>query len=110
DSTYDEEGHIEHYECQRCGRLFADNKAKDELTQDDVVIPRKVKKKILGDADGDGKFTVRDIALVKQYLANWKVTIDLDNSDINGDGKVTVKDLVYMKQKLAGWNTEYFDR
>ena len=110
DSTFESEGNIEHYKCERCGRLFADNKAKDELTQEDVVIPRKVKKKILGDADGDGKFTVRDVALVKQYLANWKVTIDLDNSDINGDGKVTVKDLVYMKQKLAGWNTEYFDR
>lgn len=34
-----EPGHIKHYECERCGKLFSDANGKQELSQDAVVIP-----------------------------------------------------------------------
>ena len=57
-----------------------------------------------GDADGDGELTIRDVSLIKQYIAKWNVTINEKNSDVNGDGDVNVKDVTLISQKLANWN------
>ena len=39
DPTCEEDGCIEHWYCSRCGKYFADEDAKKELTEDEVIIP-----------------------------------------------------------------------
>ncbi|MCR5815251.1 MAG: carbohydrate-binding domain-containing protein [Ruminococcus sp.] len=57
----------------------------------------------IGDVNGDGSINIADIALLKQHLAGWKVTIIPQNSDINGDGGINIADVALLKQYLAGW-------
>ena len=63
-----------------------------------------IEKRTPGDADGDGELTIRDVSLIKQYIAKWNVTINEKNADVNGDGDVNVKDVTLISQKLANWN------
>ena len=61
---------------------------------------------ILGDANGDGKFDVRDAAWVARHLAAGE-TIDVSTNpaaDSNKDGKVTVRDAAAMARALATKN------
>ena len=60
--------------------------------------------RIPGDVNGDGAIDIKDVTVLKQYLAKWNVTINKSNADVTGDGDVTVKDLTLLKQHLAKWN------
>ena len=57
-----------------------------------------------GDADGDGKITTRDVALLQQYLAGWDVTLNEAAAYADGDGRITTRDVALLQQYLAGWN------
>ena len=57
----------------------------------------------IGDVNGDGSINIADVALLKQHLAGWNVTIIPQNSDINGDGSINIADVALLKQYLAGW-------
>jgi Cohesin domain. len=57
-----------------------------------------------GDVNGDGKVDTKDITLLRQYVADWDVTIDLDAADVNGDGKVDTKDITLLRQYVADWD------
>ena len=59
---------------------------------------------VYGDANGDGKIRANDATRIMQYLAEWDVTIDLDNADANGDGKVRANDATRIMQYLAEWD------
>lgn len=62
---------------------------------------------IRGDANSDGVVGVKDLMLLRQYLANY----DFDNqvsafdigtgADVDGDGSVTLKDVVSLRRYLA---------
>ncbi len=57
---------------------------------------------IPGDADGDGAITVRDIAIIKKYIASVEGTdIVFENADIDGDGAVTLNDFGALKSLVA---------
>jgi len=59
---------------------------------------------ILGDANGDGVFSVRDAAFVARNIASG-IKIDATvnpAADYNQDGTVTVRDAAAMARKLAG--------
>ena len=61
---------------------------------------------VLGDANGDGVFSVRDAAWVARQLAAGTV-IDVNKNpaaDYNKDGKVTVRDAAAMARALATKN------
>ena len=58
----------------------------------------------VGDVNGDGRINVPDLVLLRQYIANWGVTIHLDAADANGDGSINVLDLVRLRQYLANWD------
>ena len=62
------------------------------------------KARIPGDANDDGEVNIKDVTLLKQHLAKWNVTINLNNCDVDGDGSVSIKDLTLLKQYLAKWN------
>lgn len=62
---------------------------------------------IPGDVDGDGVLTLRDVALIRRFLAGgWQIEIDLQAADANADGVVNLKDVAYLLRMLAGWQPE----
>lgn len=62
------------------------------------VLPRTA-----GDADGDEQLTLRDIVMIRRYLAGgWDVTIDETAADVDGDGEVTLQDNVLLSRYIAG--------
>lgn len=60
--------------------------------------------KIKGDANGDGKVTMTDLALINNYYVTKDETniANIDLIDINGDGKITITDIAKVKQKIVG--------
>ncbi len=58
---------------------------------------------IPGDANGDNKVNVMDLALLQQHLNGWDVTIDEVAIEVTGDGKVNVQDMALLQQYLNGW-------
>ena len=75
-----------------------------ELDGETYTDTKEVDATILGDANGDGSFNARDIALMQRYVAGWEVEIDLKAADINGDGKVNARDIALAQRLLAGWD------
>ncbi|MCR5816222.1 MAG: leucine-rich repeat protein [Ruminococcus sp.] len=61
---------------------------------------------MLGDVNNDKEINIKDVALLKQYLAKWNVDIDKDAADANGDGEINIKDLALLKQYIAKWNVK----
>lgn len=52
---------------------------------------------VLGDANGDEKLDVKDLALLQKYLAGISVSIDLNACDADNNGKVNIFDLAVLK-------------
>ncbi len=59
---------------------------------------------VIGDLDGDGEANMKDVTLLKRYLAGWDVEIRTDCIDLNGDGECNMKDVTLLKRYLAGWD------
>ena len=61
-----------------------------------------------GDVNGDGTVNLKDVVLVRRYIANgFGVTLDETIADVNGDGKVNLKDAVVLRRYIAGgWGIE----
>ena len=61
---------------------------------------------VAGDADGNGEVNLKDVVLIRRYLAEgWDVTIDTSAVDVDGDKEVTLQDVVLLTRCLAGgWN------
>lgn len=65
---------------------------------------------LYGDANGDGKVDLKDVVLVRQYMANY--VFDTQSSsvavqagaDANGDGVVNLKDVVLLRQYMANFD------
>lgn len=56
-----------------------------------------------GDLDGDGEVTMRDLLLLRRYIAGgYDDEILLSAADVNGDGRVDMQDLILLRQYLAG--------
>ena len=57
----------------------------------------------LGDANGDGEITVKDVVPIRRTIAGgYTVTMNAEAADVNGDGQVTVKDVVPIRRFIAG--------
>ena len=60
---------------------------------------------VIGDADKDGKLTVKDATMIQIYLAGLLADInqiDLQAAEVDNDGKLTVKDATIIQLILAG--------
>ena len=66
----------------------------------------KIREAVPGDTDGSGKVTLSDAQLIQQYLARWKIQIDLDVADVDASGKVTLSDVQLIQQYLARWKVQ----
>ena len=67
------------------------------------------KRRILGDADGDGKVTILDGAYIQRYLADLEIPFEMDaaTADTDGDGSVTVADATCIQKWLAALPTAH---
>lgn len=69
-----------------------------------ATITVQSKPHVTGDLDGDGEANMKDVTLLKRYLAGWDVEIRTDDADFNGDGELNMKDVTILKRYLAGWD------
>lgn len=58
---------------------------------------------IIGDANGDGKVDMKDVAVMLRRAAGLKTAIDESQADIDRDGYVTLRDAARLIKILAGW-------
>ncbi|MCQ2405477.1 MAG: dockerin type I repeat-containing protein [Clostridia bacterium] len=57
---------------------------------------------VCGDANNDGAVNMKDVLVVRKYLADLDCEINLDNADTNNDGGVNMKDVLNLRKFLAG--------
>lgn len=58
---------------------------------------------IYGDANNDGLVNLKDVVVIRRYLAGgWGVIINEVNADVNADSFVNLKDVVLINRFLAG--------
>ena len=58
---------------------------------------------IFGDANNDGLVNLKDVVVIRRYLAGgWGVIINEVNADVNADSFVNLKDVVLINRFLAG--------
>ena len=63
----------------------------------------EVTDRIAGDANEDGIIDLKDVVIIRRWLAGgWDVTVDASNSDVNGDKIVDLKDVVLIRRYLSG--------
>lgn len=77
------------------------------LTSESFTLTLTVLERYLsGDANGDGVVDMKDVTILKRYLAGADVEIQLSGGDTNGDGMIDMKDVTLLRRYLAGWNVE----
>lgn len=58
---------------------------------------------VKGDADGDGKLTIKDATYVQKALAEYVgYTVSVETCDMDGDGNVSIKDSTLIQKALIG--------
>lgn len=62
----------------------------------------------VGDVDGDGQITPKDVTKLRRFLAGgWNVEVLTDDGDVDKDGSITPKDVTMLRRYLAGgWEVE----
>ena len=56
----------------------------------------------LGDANGDGDVNMKDVLLVRKYMAGTSVEMDMLAADATDDGAVNMKDVLAIRKHVAG--------
>jgi len=76
------------------------------ITEEDelAVLASNYTLRYYGDANGDGKISVKDATFVQKSIANLIKVDEFSTvvSDINNDGKVTIKDATAIQKRIAG--------
>lgn len=63
-----------------------------------------------GDVNKDGHINIRDLVMLKKYLAKVKnIIIEEKACDLNGNGRVDIGDGVLLSKYLAGFNIDLND-
>ena len=69
------------------------------LLDDDPTDPQPAE--MLGDANNDGAVNMKDVLLMRKYLADNADAMNMANADCNGDGDVNMKDVLMLRKYLA---------
>ncbi|MBE6708811.1 MAG: hypothetical protein E7578_06175 [Ruminococcaceae bacterium] len=59
---------------------------------------------LIGDANGDGKINLYDIAFIMKHIAKWNIAVNIGAADVNRDGKINLFDASHMLKYIAGWD------
>ena len=74
-----------------------------KITGNLTVTITTVSARIAGDADADGEVNLKDVVLLRRWLAGgWDAEIDESAADVDGDNAVTLQDVVRITRYLAG--------
>ena len=57
---------------------------------------------LYGDANDDGVINMKDVLLLRKYLAGMTQELDKVNADANEDGSLDMKDVLIIRKYLAG--------
>lgn len=60
-----------------------------------------VKTPLYGDANDDGVVNMKDVLLMRKYLAEMPVTVCFENADVDASGTVNMKDVLSVRKYLA---------
>ena len=67
----------------------------------DAIDPESVESPALvGDANGDGKVSIKDVINLRKYLIDNTHEININCVDLNEDGKITIKDVIFLRKAL----------
>lgn len=73
-----------------------------------ITLKETFKIQITCDINGDGKLSLTDLSILKQYIMG-EISLDglfMEVADLNGDGKITLTDLSLMKQQIVNGEEE----
>ncbi len=56
---------------------------------------------ILGDVNADGFLNNKDVSLIRRYIANWEVSIDVAIADVNKDTYISAKDVALVRRTIV---------
>ncbi len=65
---------------------------------------------VYGDANGDAKIDMKDVVLLRKYMANYDYDTETSTesvglgADANGDGKIDMKDVVLLRKYMANYD------
>ena len=70
-----------------------------------VTVKVTVTPPVIGDPDGDGKITIKDVTMIQMYCAEMIDATDEQKMqmDINGDGRITILDATVLQRYLADY-------
>ena len=67
------------------------------------VVNGTVTIKTIGDSNGDGEISVKDVVTIRRFIADgYEVGINKNAADVNKDGGVNVKDVVILRRFISG--------
>ena len=107
EATLETEGNLEYWKCNVCDKFFIDQQGLIEVSEDDVIIARKVK---LGDANGNGEVDMIDATIIQRAVTMVPVPYDEDqlmNADVDDDGDLTVMDAAFIQRHATMIKTPY---
>lgn len=55
-----------------------------------------------GDANGDSSVDMKDVLVIRKFIAGMSVSITVSASDVDGDGQITMKDVLIIRKFIAG--------
>lgn len=75
------------------GYKFGPNGKIDAMAGAKYILSQMAEEILLGDINGDGKLSIKDVSTLISYLLNNETEIVFANADINGDGIISIKDV-----------------
>ena len=89
-------------------KMHIEAKAFDKDSANEAGLSKITGSTYIGDVDGDGSITPKDVTKLRRYLAGgWEVSISISDGDVDGDGSITPKDVTKLRRYLAGgWGVE----
>lgn len=86
------------------GRRFGPNGKIDAMAGAQYILSLMEEDILLGDVNGDGDVTIRDVTTMISYVLGGNVTIVTGNADLSGDGDITIADVTRLIRLVLNKN------